>query len=239
MLDFCIPAARLTAMVLTRPTVKFLLTTAIFLALAAGIAHADTGTRIAQSLRDKGMSPEAIVLIVSMLPVVELRGAIPIGEVVFRLPLWKTLLISIVGNMMPIFLVVLFLERLTVWLSHIALFRRFFEWLFKRTRAHSATIARYEFWGLAIFVGIPLPGTGAWTGAVAAVLMDMPYWRSLLSIFLGVLMAAAVVTLLSVLRVWGLVIACVALAWVLIQGAVSLRRRRKQAQTAPASEDSH
>lgn len=203
----------------------------LLLLLAATAANADTGSRIAQSLRDRGLSPEAVVFVISMLPIVELRGAIPVGEVVLHLPLWKTLLISVVGNMVPIFLVVFFLERLTVWLGHLPIFKRFFEWLFTRTQRHSATIARYEFWGLAIFVGIPLPGTGAWTGAVAAVVMGMSYWRSLLSIFIGVLVAAVIVTLLSLLRVWGAVIVGVALAVLLVQAVVAGVRRRR----APAS----
>lgn len=202
----------------------------VLLALAAaGFAHAGTGDRVAQSLHQRGLSPELAVLVVSMLPIVELRGAIPIGEVLFRLPLWKTLVISIAGNMAPIFLVVILLDRLTVWLGRVAVFQRFLGWLFKRTRSRSGVIARYEFWGLAIFVGIPLPGTGAWTGAVAAVVMGLPYWRSLLAIFIGVLMAAAVVTMLSVLRVWGAVIAGAALAVVVVQAiTAALRRRQKR-----------
>lgn len=197
-------------------------------AVTAGLAHAGAGDRIAQSLHQRGLSPELVVLVVSMLPIVELRGAIPVGEVLFRLPLWKTLLISIAGNMVPIFLVVLLLERLVVWLGRVAVFRRFFEWLFRRTRSRSGVIARYEFWGLAVFVGIPLPGTGAWTGAVAAVVMGLPYWRSLLAIFLGVLMASAVVTMLSILRMWGAVIAGAALAVVVVQAVTAALRRRQK-----------
>jgi uncharacterized membrane protein len=171
-----------------------------------------------------------IVVAISMLPVAELRGALPVGINLFHLPLWKVLLLAIVGNMVPIFLVVLLLERVVLLLGRIRIFKRFFDWLFKRTRSKSGAIAKYEFWGLAIFVGIPLPGTGAWTGAVAAVAMDMPYWRSLLSIFLGVLMAAAAVTLLCLLGIWGAVIAGVALAVVLVQTIVAMVRRRRRAQ---------
>jgi uncharacterized membrane protein len=194
-------------------------------------AHAGTGEQLARSLQTRGLSPEAVVLLVSMLPIVELRGALPIGHNLFGLPLWKTLVLSVVGNMVPIFVLVLFLERLTVWLSRVALFRRFFDWLFRRTRARSGTIAKYEFWGLAIFVGIPLPGTGAWTGAVAAVAMGLPYWRSLLSIFIGVLMAAVLVTGWSLLyaynRVWALLIVAAVVLYVSFEATrAALRRRR-------------
>jgi len=148
---------------LTRAVVAVLLLVAVL-----GTAQAGTGERIAEKLRAKGLSPEMVVVAVSMLPVVELRGALPIGNNLFHLPLWKTLLLSVVGNMIPIFLVVLLLERVVALLGRIRFFKRFFDWLFKRTRSKSGAIAKYEFWGLAIFVGIPLPGTGAWTGAVAA-----------------------------------------------------------------------
>jgi uncharacterized membrane protein len=205
--------------------VKRLLAVVLLFAIVAGVAQASTGSRIAQSLRARGLSPEATVLLVAMLPIVELRGAIPVGENLFHLPLWKTLCLAVVGNMLPILLVVFLLERLTVWLGHVGLFRRFFAWLFARTRARSGVIARYEFWGLVLFVGIPLPMTGAWTGAVASVLMDMSYGRALLAIFTGVLLAATVVTMLSLLRLWGAVIAGLAILLIVLTGVIRARRK--------------
>ncbi len=204
---------------------KRLLAVVLLFAIVAGVAQASTGSRIAQSLRARGLSPEATVLLVAMLPIVELRGAIPVGENLFHLPLWKTLCLAVVGNMLPILLVVFLLERLTVWLGHVGLFRRFFAWLFARTRARSGVIARYEFWGLVLFVGIPLPMTGAWTGAVASVLMDMSYGRALLAIFTGVLLAATVVTMLSLLRLWGAVIAGLAILLIVLTGVIRARRK--------------
>ncbi len=207
---------------------------AVVLLLAMlGTTYAGTGERIAEELRARGLTPELVVVAVSMLPIVELRGALPIGNNLFHLPLWKTLLLSIVGNMIPLFLVVLLLERVVALLGRIPIFKRFFDWLFRRTRGRSGTIAKYEFWGLVIFVGIPLPGTGGWTGSVAAVAMGMPYWRSLLAIFIGVLMAAAVVTLLCLLGIWGAAIAGVAVAVVLVQAVIAGLRRRRAAHAAP------
>ncbi len=200
----------------------------LIIMVLAGSAQADTGSRIAQSLRTRGLAPEAIVLLVAMLPIVELRGAIPVGENLFHLPLWKTLSLAIVGNMLPILLVVFLLERLTVWLGRVPLFRRFFDWLFRRTRSRSGVIARYEFWGLVIFVGIPLPMTGAWTGAIASVLMALPYGRALLAIFLGVLVAAVVVTMLSLLRLWGALLAGTVLLVLAVLAVVRSRRKPGQ-----------
>jgi len=171
----------------------------VVLALVAGVAHAETGQRIAAWLRSHQLAPELIVVLVTMVPIVELRGALPIGYNLLGLPLLEVLLLCIVGNMIPIFFVLLFLEGVVVGLGRIPLFQRFFDWLFRRTRAKAAGIERDEFWGLAVFVGIPLPGTGAWTGAIAAVLLGLPYWRAILAIFIGVMMAAAAVTVPCVL----------------------------------------
>ena len=171
----------------------------LVLAMLAGTAQADTGQEAASWLRARGLSPELVVVLIAALPIVELRGAVPVGILFFCMPWWQAVLWAVLGNIAPIIIVLLLLERIVAWLSHIALFRRFFEWLFARARSKSASIEKYEFWGLATFVGIPLPGTGAWTGAVAAEVLGLSYWKSLLSIFVGVLMAATVVTFLSVL----------------------------------------
>ena len=171
----------------------------LLLATLTGTAQADTGQEAASWLRARGLSPELVVVLIAALPIVELRGAVPVGILFFCMPWWQAVLWAVLGNIAPIIIVLLLLERIVAWLSHVPLFRRFFEWLFARARSKSASIEKYEFWGLATFVGIPLPGTGAWTGAVAAEVLGLPYWKALLSIFVGVLMAATVVTFLSVL----------------------------------------
>ncbi len=192
--------------------------------LATSLTQGSTGSRLAERLQTQGLPPQVVVLVVAMLPVVELRGAVPIGNNLLRLPLWQTLTLSIVGNLLPIVLVLLLLEKTVAWLSRFGLFRRFFEWLYARTRRRSGVIQRYEFWGLVLFVGIPLPGTGAWTGSLAAVLLGMSYWRSLLACLLGVLLAAAIVTALSLLGIWGAVIAGAALLVLAGQGVLRSRR---------------
>jgi uncharacterized membrane protein len=188
--------------------------------------HEGTGERLARTLNERGVPVEAVVLMISTLPIVELRGAVPAG-IMLQMPWWKAVLLSVIGNMLPIFLILLLLDRAVGWLGHIRLFRRFFDWLFARTRRKSGLIERYEFLGLMLFVAIPLPITGAWTGSVAAVIMGIPYWRAMLAIFLGVCIAGAVVTMLSLLGVWGALIAGVALAAVLANAVVSSIRRRK------------
>ncbi len=200
------------------------------LVLTAG-ADASVGSRIAAGLRERGLSPQVVVFAVAMLPIVELRGAVPIGNNLFRLPLWQTLALSIAGNIVPIFLIVFLLEKAVGLLSRVAFMRRFFEWLYARTRRRSGVIERYEFWGLVVFIGIPLPVTGAWTGSLAGVLLGLPYWRILLACSLGVCVAAAIVTALSLLGVWGAAIAGAALLGLVVQAL--LRRRRARGGVDP------
>jgi len=173
--------------------------TVLLLLLVVGTARANAGLEAANWLRARGLSPELVVVLIAALPIVELRGALPVGILFFCMPWWQALLWAVLGNIAPILLVLLLLERVVAWLSHVALFRRFFEWIFARARSESASIQQYEFWGLATFVGIPLPGTGAWTGAIAAEVLGLSYWKALSAIVVGVLMAATVVTFLSVL----------------------------------------
>ncbi len=136
-------------------------------------------------------------LLIAMIPVFELRGAIPFATGVMHMKLWQAFVWAVIGNMIPIPFILLFLEPFSKWLSrHSKTMERFFTWLFARTRRkHSATFEKWKYPGLMIFVAIPLPGTGAWSGALAAFVFGFPFWPSLLFIFLGVLIAGGVVAL--------------------------------------------
>jgi len=138
-----------------------------------------------------------IVLLSATLPIVELRGAIPLGVVVYDLPAWLVYLVSVLGTVLP----VLVLLWLWPWLVN-SIFRqfkpldRFLNWLFERTRKRF--YQRYRKWGdlaLVIFVAIPLPITGVWTGSVAAYLFGIPYWRAWGLITLGALVSGLLVLL--------------------------------------------
>jgi len=91
----------------------------------------------------------------------------------------------------------LLLGPVSKWLRRFKIFNRFFNWLFARTEKNSAVIQKYGFWGLAIFVGIPLPITGAWSGCAAAFLLQMKFWRAFFAILLGILIAGGIVMLAS------------------------------------------
>jgi uncharacterized membrane protein len=132
--------------------------------------------------------------LLSMVPVMELRGAIPIGVGMGLNPL-AAMLVSIVGNMVPIPFIILFIRRIFAWLRRNlpgldGLVTRL------ETKAHlkGRKVKKYKYLGLCIFVAIPLPGTGAWTGALIAALLDMSMRRALPSILLGVFIAACIIT---------------------------------------------
>lgn len=136
------------------------------------------------------------VILISMVPVLELRGAIPVAMVGWGMPWSRAFLWAVLGNMLPIPFILLFLDPVSSWLmKKSAVMERFFLWLFRRTRRkHSHTFERWRDIALCIFVAVPLPGTGAWTGALAAFLFGVPFYRAMLSIFIGVLIAGSIVT---------------------------------------------
>ena len=131
-------------------------------------------------------------LLVAMTPVLEIRGAIPVGLALGLSP-WTAYLISVVGNMLPIPLLILLARRVLQWLKRYPSFRSFAEKMEAKAQKNSERVMKYEFWGLMIFVAIPLPGTGAWTGALVASVMDLHVGNSLVSIGLGVVTAGLIV----------------------------------------------
>jgi len=140
------------------------------------------------------LPPAWTTVFVSMLPILELRGAIPYGIGV-GLPWPEVYVLAVVGNLVPIVPLLLFLGPVSAWLTRLPGFGRFFTWLFERTRRRGGVVERYGPWGLALFVAVPLPVTGAWTGAAAAYVFGIPFRRSFPAIVSGVLLAGVVVTL--------------------------------------------
>jgi uncharacterized membrane protein len=158
-----------------------------------------------------GIARELIILIIAALPIFELRLAIPIAINTFGFSWYYALAIAVIGNMLPVPFILLFLDGAVRILRRVPVFRRFIDWLFARTRRKSGIIQKYERIGLAIFVGIPLPLTGAWTGALAATILGLPFWRAFFAIFIGVVIAGVIVTCLSLLGWVGAIIAGIAL----------------------------
>ena len=141
---------------------------------------------------------ELCVLFCSMLPIIELRGAIPLGAAL-GLPWWQCYLIAVVGNMLPVPIILLFVKAVLNWMvkCRVKLFNKIANKMFEKAEKNREKIERYAFWGLTLFVAIPLPATGAWTGTLVAALFDMKFWKSVLAALVGVLIAGVVMTLIS------------------------------------------
>lgn len=147
------------------------------------------------------MSQEIIILLTSMLPITELRGTIPFALAVYEMPVWSAFLFSVLGNLIPVIFIIWGLDLLiNKFLIHrIYIFNRFFTWLFERTRRrHSQKFERWRDLALIVLVAIPLPFTGAWTGALAAFVFDIPVKRAFPLIALGVLIAGIIVTSITI-----------------------------------------
>lgn len=144
-----------------------------------------------------GLFEIATVVLIAMSPLAELRGAIPVALFVFRMEPVTAFTLSIIGNMIPVVPILLLFDPIVSYLRRFKVFDRLFDWLFARTRRHGEGVEKYGALGLAIFVAIPLPMTGAWTGSLLAFLFGMKLRHSVPAIFLGVLGAGVIVMLAS------------------------------------------
>ena len=134
---------------------------------------------------------------ISMLPVVELRGAIPFG-VVRGLNLWTAIIASVLGNLVPVPFIILFIRRIFAWMrAHMPKLDGLVTRMEKKAEKNRAAVEKYAFWGLAILVAIPLPGTGAWTGALVAAMMEMRLKRAFPAIVIGVVIAGVIVSVVT------------------------------------------
>jgi len=159
---------------------------------------------ILTTLFSLGFSKEAVVVIISALPVVELRGALPVAINLFGFSWYYALLLAILGNLIPVPLLLLFFGTISHRLSKIDIFKRWFNRLEEHTRRRGKIVERYKRTGLVLFVAVPLPVTGAWTGSLAATIFKVRFKHAFLSILTGVCIAGAIVTNLCLLAEKGL-----------------------------------
>ncbi|MBQ8741822.1 MAG: small multi-drug export protein [Clostridia bacterium] len=141
---------------------------------------------------------ELCVFFCSMLPIIELRGAIPLGAVL-GVPWWLNYILAVLGNILPVPFILLFIKKVLKWMtsSKIAFFNKIGTILTDKADKNRTRIERFSFWGVCIFVALPLPMTGAWTGSLVAAVIDMKFWKALLSCFIGVLIAGVLMSLAS------------------------------------------
>jgi len=138
------------------------------------------------------------IALISMLPIAELRGAIPIALTIYKMPVFWAYIFAVLGNIVPAIFLLLFLKPFSEYLRQWYCFDIFFEWLFERTRRNTEKIfEKYGALFLLFFVAIPLPITGAWTGSAAAFVFGIRFWYAFPAILGGVLIAGIIVTLTS------------------------------------------
>lgn len=142
------------------------------------------------------VSREIVIFIISMIPILELRGGL-IAAKLLNVSITTAIPICIIGNIIPIPFILLFIKQIFKWLKKVSIFKKIIEKLEARAMGKSDSIKRYEFWGLVLFVGIPLPGTGAWTGSLIAALLDIDFKKAILAELLGIAIATIIMSIFS------------------------------------------
>lgn len=205
------------------------------------LAARDAGS-VADSLRERGIPPLLVAGLISMIPIFELRGGIPVGIALFKLHPVTVYFTCVVFNLIPVLPILLLLNPLRRLLSRVPPFRGLFRYLERKAAKNKRLIERYEEIGLTLFVAIPLPVTGAWTGSIIAEVMSLKVMKSFLSITLGVALAGIIVTMLTLLRIYGLVGALAILLTFLIVYIIRARRdlrSGKEKKTGETDREEH
>lgn len=142
------------------------------------------------------VSKELVIFIISMIPLLELRGGL-IAASLLKVPILKAVPLCIIGNIIPIPFILLFIRQIFKWLGKTKTFHGMVEWLERKAMSKSDSIKKWEFWGLALFVGIPLPGTGAWTGSLIAALLEIDIKKAVVAELVGIAMATIIMSIFS------------------------------------------
>ncbi len=142
------------------------------------------------------ISKEMIVFIISMVPILELRGGL-LASSVLGIDIQRALWLCVIGNIIPVPFILLLITRVFDWLKRTKTFRPLVEKLENRAMGKSDQIEKYEFWGLVLFVGIPLPGTGAWTGSLIASLLGIKFKKAFPAVLVGIALAAVIMSIVS------------------------------------------
>mgnify|MGYP003316678219 CR=1 FL=1 len=146
---------------------------------------------------------EALVFIISMIPILELRGGLLVAGPLLGVPVATAIPLCIIGNIIPVPFILLLITPIFKWMKSTNLFRPMVEKLEAKAMSKSDKIEKYEFWGLVLFVGIPLPGTGAWTGSLIAALLGMKFKKAFPAVIIGILMATVIMWLCLTLMMNG------------------------------------
>lgn len=158
----------------------------------------DTLVQSLASLLGGKVSGEAIIFIISMIPILELRGGLlAASPALLNVPILKAIPICIIGNLLPIPFILLLIEKVLNGMERVPGLSKVAIWVRQKADKNKSQIEKFGFWGLVIFVGIPLPGTGAWTGSLVAALLHMKFGKAIGAILCGIVMATVIMSLLS------------------------------------------
>ncbi|MGN0332241.1 MAG: COG2426 family protein [Lachnospiraceae bacterium] len=140
---------------------------------------------------------EAIVFIISMIPILELRGALLVAGPLLGVPASTAIPLSVIGNIIPVPFILLLITPIFNWMKATKRLKPIVDKLETKAMSKSDKIEKYEFWGLVLFVGIPLPGTGAWTGSLIAALLGIKFKKAFPAVILGICLATVIMTFIS------------------------------------------
>lgn len=142
------------------------------------------------------LGKEILVFIISLMPILELRGGLLAASIIGLDPL-PSYIIAVIGNIIPIPFILWFMGRILKWMKTRKKLRKITDWIDKKIEKNRNKIEKFGFWGLVLFVGIPLPGTGAWTGCLVASVLEMNKKKSFLAAMIGVAMASIIMMIIS------------------------------------------
>ncbi len=140
---------------------------------------------------------EALVFIISMIPILELRGGLLVAGPLLGVPIETAIPLCIIGNVIPVPFILLLITPIFNWMKGTKKLKPLVDKLEARAMSKKDQIEKYEFWGLVLFVGIPLPGTGAWTGSLIAALLGMKFKKAFPAVIVGIIMATIIMCVVS------------------------------------------
>ena len=161
--------------------------------LVQSIIHALSGS----------VGKEGIVFIISMIPILELRGALLVAGPLLGVPVAKAIPLCIIGNIIPVPFILLLITPIFNWMKGTKKLKPFVDRMEARAMSKKDQIEKYEFWGLVLFVGIPLPGTGAWTGSLIAALLGIKFKKAFPAVVIGILLATVIMWFVSYVLLGG------------------------------------
>ena len=149
------------------------------------------------------ISKEAIVFLISMIPILELRGALLVAGPILGVPVSTAIPLCIIGNIIPVPFILLLITPIFRWMKGTKILKPMVDRLETKAMSKSDKIEKYEFWGLVLFVGIPLPGTGAWTGSLIAALLGIKFKKAFPAVIIGICMATVIMWFISYVLIGG------------------------------------